>query len=80
MIADKVGIAPASELPPENLARNTHERGSVAEGNNSQEFTDAGLLIRALWVGDGTCLYFLCHLDNELLKFIAGQVLWTCCQ
>ena len=23
------------------------------------------------------CLHILCHTDNEFLKFIVGQVLWT---
>ena len=72
MIADKVGTAPASELPPGNLVRNAHEHGGGAERNNPHEFTDS-----STWVRDGTCLYFSCHLDNELLKFIVGQVLWT---
>ena len=75
MITDKVGTAPASELPPGNLVRNTHKRGSAAVWNNPHEFTNPGI-----WVGNRTCLYFSCHLDNELLKFVVGQVLWTYCQ
>ena len=75
MIADNVGTAPASELPPGNLVRNTHEHEGTAKWNNPHEFTGSGI-----WVRDGTCLYFSCHLDNELLKFIVGQVLWFCCQ
>ena len=70
MIANEVGA-----LPPGNLVKNTHERGGAANWNNPHESTDSGI-----WVGTGTCLYFSCHRDNKLLKFIVGQVLWTCCQ
>ena len=36
MMAGKLGMAVASELPPETLARNAYEHGGAAELNNSQ--------------------------------------------
>ena len=34
MMAGKLGMVVASELPPETLARNVHEHGGAAELNN----------------------------------------------
>ena len=73
MMAGKLGMAVASELPPETLARNAHEYGGAAEWNNSQEFGGV-----RLW--GWACLYFSRHLDNELLEIIICQTLWRCCK